>query len=240
MSGHSKWSTIKRKKEVQDVKKGHVFTKMAKLIAIAAREGGMSDTNFKLRLAIDEARKYNVPQENIKRAIQKGSRSEEGNKLEQVSYEAYGPSGIAFIIEAVTDNKNRTAPELRKILADFQGRLVENGSVSWMFERKAIVKILISENRPFTVDDLILKAIDCEAMDVLQKNGKLLVFAKANDLRKIKDCLEKAKLKIDSAKVELKAKNLIKMDDKETLMKIENLIESLKENDDVVEVYTNL
>jgi len=241
MSGHSKWSTIKRKKGAEDAKKGKVFTKMASLIAIAAREGGGDvNANFKLKLAIDKAKSFNVPANNIDRAVQRGIGQGDGNALERMNYEAYGPFGVALMIQVVTDNKNRTVSVLRKILNDSGGRLVESGSVSWMFVQKGVINLLISKNKPQAVDELSLLAIDCGANDVEDDGDDLFIYTKAKELIGIKACLEKKSIKINSAEIEMSAKEEVEVGDRDSLSKIKKLMEELDNCDDVVDIYSNL
>ena len=214
---------------------------MANLVAIAAREGGGdSSLNFKLKLAIDKAKNSNVPAKNIERAIKRGIGKLEGARLEQVSYEAYGSSGAALIIQAVTDKRNRTLPQLRKILSDNGGRLVEKGSVAWMFKRRGVINLLVTKNKPHVIDDLILLAIDCGAQDVEQDGDSLLVYVKAGELRMVEKCMEGKKIRVEFAEIDLRAKELVKIEDKDSLQKIERLVEELGECDDVVEIYSNI
>lgn len=240
MSGHSKWSTIKRKKGVLDAKRGQIFTKMAKLVMVAAKQGGGDpETNFKLRLAVDKARSVNMPSANVERAIKKGTgESAEGNQLEELVYEAYGPGGVALIIEAVTDNKNRTLPEIKTILSDHGGRLGETGSVQWMFKKQGVVVI----NKP--ADDkkemAELVAIEAGADDIKEEDGDLVIYTKSNQLTAVKESLEEAGLTIDSADVELSPTNPLNIKDKSELERIERLMMALDEQEDVNEVYSNL
>lgn len=240
MSGHSKWSTIKRKKGARDIVRGKVFTKMANLIAIAAREGGSDpEANFKLRLMIDKARENNVPLENIDRVIKKGVNDVGSNLSEQTIYEAYGPNGIALMIEVVTDSKNRTVPELRKILSDNNGRLVENGNVSFLFEKKNIIEIDLKKNK-LSEDEMTLLLIDCGALDVIKDDKMLISFWNPSDLKSAKDYLEKKNIIPDSIESRLVAKNIIEDIDSDTLSKIDNLIAELEDQSDVIHVYSNI
>jgi len=240
MSRHSKWSTIKRKKGVLDAKRGQIFTKMAKLVTVAAKQGGGDpETNFKLRLAIDKARSVNTPADNIERAIKKGTgESTEDSQLEELVYEAYGPGGVALIIEVVTDNKNRTLPEIKTILSDHGGRLGEAGSVQWMFKKQGVISIDKPDKNKKEIAELT--AIEAGADDIQEENNSLAIYTKSNQLTAIKIALEEAGLTIDSADLELLPTNPVKIEDKSELEKIEKLMEALDEQEDINEVYSNL
>lgn len=240
MSGHSKWSTIKRKKGVADIKRGKVFSKISKIITIAARDGGGDpDSNFKLRLAMDKARSVNMPQDNIERAVKKGTGElEGGSQIENVTYEAYGPGGIAIMIETITDNKNRTVSELKKILTDHEGKLGGSGSVSWMFERSGVLRI--NNFKPEKKEEMELIAIDNEASDIREENGNLVIYIAPEKLSNLKELLKKEGIEVDSAEIELITKNPVKIDDKVILGKVEKLMEVLDEHDDVNEIYSNI
>ncbi len=240
MSGHSKWSTIKRKKGIADAKKSNVFAKISKIVSIAARDGGGDpEANYKLRLAIDKARAVNMPIDNIDRAIKKGTGElDGGTQIEDVVYEAYGPGGIAVIIEAITDNKNRTVSEIKKILSDHEGKLGGSGSVSWMFDRKGVIRISkVSNDKK---EEIELLAIDNEASDIKEEDTSIVIYIVPEKLSKLKEILEKEGIKIDSSEVELITKNPVKIDDKNILEKVEKLMEELGEHDDVNEIYSNI
>jgi len=240
MSGHSKWSTIKRKKGVLDAKRGQIFTKMAKLVTLAAKQGGGDpETNFKLRLAVDKARSVNTPADNIERAIKKGTgESTEGNQLEELVYEAYGPGGVALIIEAVTDNKNRTLPEVKTILSDNGGRLGETGSVQWMFKKQGVIRM--SKPSDGEREKIELVVIEAGADDIREEDDSLAVYTKTNQLSAVKKVLEGTGLTVNSADIELLPTNPLKVEDKSELGKIDKLMEALDEQEDVNEVYSNL
>lgn len=237
MSGHSKWSTIKRKKGVNDAKRGQIFTKMANLITVAARSGsGDPEMNFKLRLAIDRARAVNMPVDNIERAIKKGTGElDKGVQLEELVYEAYGSGGVALIIEAITDNKNRTLSEVKNALSDNGGRMGEVGSVRWMFNSKGIIRI-----SGVGSDEIEMAAIEAGADDIVKDNGELIIFTAADKLASVKEALTTAGAKVESADIELIPKDSLQVENKETLDKIEKLVEALDELDDVSGVYSNL
>jgi YebC/PmpR family DNA-binding regulatory protein len=239
MSGHSKWSTIKRKKEVRDAKRGQTFTKIAKIISVAAKEsGGDPVTNFKLRLAMDKARQVNMPQENIKRAILRGIGKGEGAQIEQTIYEAFGPDGVALMIEVITDNKNRTLNELRHILSDYEGRLAGEGNVKWMFEKLGTIRLLLDDK--INKEEIGLQAIDLGASDIKEEDNTLIIFCGPKELGSLKKSLEGKGLKIESQDIELKTKNPVKISDKTVLSKIEKLMEALDEHGDVNEIYSNV
>lgn len=240
MSGHSHWKKVKYKKGAADVKKGEAFSKLARLITVAAREGGAdSSTNAKLRLAIEEAKRMNTPSENIERAIKRGVGELEGVKLESVLFEAYGPGGIALIIEGITDNKNRTFSEIKQILSVNSGKLGETGSVKWLFDRRGV--IILSSKQPSEIsrEDLELKAIEAGAEDIYWYDGDLDVYTKTENLEKVKKNLEAQGIKVESTSLDWVAKENIQIieRDKEVAQK---LFGALDENDAVQEIYSNL
>jgi len=237
MAGHSKWSTIKRKKGVNDAKRGQIFTKMANLITVAARSGGGDpEMNFKLRLAVDRAREENMPADNIQRAIKKGTGElGEGVQLEELKYEAYGPGGVALIIEAITDNKNRTLTEIKMALKDNDGRMGEMGSVAWMFKSCGVIRI-----SGVGSDEIEMAAIEAGADDIDEQDEGLVITTAANKLSAVKESLTIVGVKVESAGIELIPKDPLKVEDKSVLNKIEKLMGALDDLDDVGEVYSNL
>lgn len=240
MSGHSKWSTIKRKKGALDAKRGQVFTKMAKLITVTAKQGGGDpNANFKLRLAIDKAKSVNMPSDNIERAIKKGTGElAEGMQVEEIVYEAYGPGGAALIIEVITDNKNRTLSEVKHILSKNDGRLSEAGSVNWMFEKKGVIRIsFISDEEK---EEIEMAAIDSGASDIIEEDKSLVIYTDPSQFAKIKKSIEDKGFKFDLAEIELSPTNPLKVKDEKVLEKIEKLMEMLGEQEDVNEIYSNL
>ncbi len=240
MSGHSHFSKIKHKKSITDAKRGQVFSKMARVLAIAAREGGADpETNSKLRLTIEQAKAMNLPKDNIERAIKKGVGETEGAQLEEVLFEAYGPGGIAIIIEGITDNKNRALGQIKQILNQHNGKLAGEGSVKWLFERKGVVIIKAENQTPQFKEELELKAIEAGAEDVLWRNGFLEIYTKANDLENIKNDLEKQGQKIESVFLAWIAKEEIEIEEKQK-QACEKLFESLDESDSVQEIYSNI
>lgn len=242
MSGHSHFSTIKRKKEITDAKRGKVFSKLARQILIAAKEkGGDIETNSSLRMIIEKAKGLNMPKDNIERAIKKGTGELEGEKLEEILYEAYGPGGIAIIIEGITDNKNRTLLEIKQILNSTQGKLANSGSVKWMFERKG--SIALNKEQDAGKDDLEMRVIEAGAQDfswIEQEDGKYLeIYTKIEDLEIVKKQLEEQGIKIDSTSLDWDAKELVQINEKQKNT-AEKLFEELDENDAVQEIYSNL
>lgn len=239
MSGHSHWHSIKYQKGIADAKKGKIFSKMARLITIAAREkGGDPETNSALRLAIQKAKELNMPKENIERAIKRGTGELAGEKLEEIILEAYGPRNVAIIVEGITDNKNRTLGEIKQILNQNGGKLVGEGSVRWMFERKGVI-IVSNEQQAMDNEELEIKVIDAGAEDIYWHDNILDVFTKPEELEKVKKELENKEIKIDSASLDWVAKEMIEAleSDKENC---EKLFEALDENEAVQNIYSNL
>ena len=236
MSGHSKWATIKRKKAATDSARGKIFTKIIKEITIASRDGGGDpDANPRLRLAIQTAKGNNMPQDNITRAIKKGTGELEGVRYEEITYEAYAPGGIAVIIESVTDNKNRTVAELRHLISKKNGNLAESGSVSWMFERKGVVNV---EKDSIKEDDLMEVILDAGADDLKPEGDYYEVIAAVENFEKVRKAIEDKSYRIESASLQYIAKDLVTVDSKNT-DEVIRFIEAVEENDDVQNVYTN-
>ena len=242
MSGHSHAKTVRRKKELSSKKRGQIFAKMARLISVAVREGGPNpETNSKLRFAIETALSYNMPKENIERAIKRASGEIPGAKLEEVTFEAYGPGGIAIIIEGITDNKNRALGEVKQILKQYNGKLVQEGGVKWMFERKGCISVnLKSQNEEFQKRErLELAAIEAGAEDTYWHNDDLDIYTGVEDLGKVKEKLIEKGIKIDSTSLDWKPKKLIELNPKETESCLK-LFEALDESDSVQDIYSNL
>jgi YebC/PmpR family DNA-binding regulatory protein len=242
MSGHSHSKTIKHQKELTDKKRGQIFSKMVRMISVAVKEAGPnSETNTKLKVAIEKAKEFNMPKENIERAIKQASGGAEGANFEEVVFEAYGPAGVAIIIEGVTDNKNRTLGEIKQILNQNGGKLTQEGAVRWMFERKGAITINCKsqiENQQ-NKEDLELKAIEAGAQDIYRYNDALDVYTTVEGLENVKKNLENQGIKIEGASLDWVPKEEIILGekDKETAQK---LFEALDENDDVQEIYSNL
>ena len=239
MSGHSKWAQIKRQKGAADVKRGKVFSKLSKMITIAARDGGSPEFNPSLRIAIERAKKENMPADNIEKAIKKGLGGLEGVRVEKALYEAYGPGGVALIIECTTDNLNRTVSEIKHILSANGGRLGETGSVKWMFDRFGYLEI----DKKFsgvTPDELESAIMDSGAEDFSELKDMIVVYTRPEYLYRTKEVLEKKEVKIGDFGFEWKARNKMKIEDPKTEKQIEKLFGELDGQEDVNEVYSNL
>lgn len=238
MSGHSKWSQIKRSKGVADAKRGAVFTKLGHEITVAVKQGGGPDpdSNFRLRLAIARARESNMPTDNIQRAIRRAAGEEGGANLEEVAYEGYGPGGSAVIVQAVTDNRNRTVSEIRNAFARAGGNLGESGSVAWQFEARGVITLGLNGKDP---DDLQLVAIDAGAADVLVDEDTVEIYTEPTDLDSVRKSLEEQhKLKVDSVEFTMKPKTTVHLEEKEALQAL-RLIDRLEDLEDVQKVYFN-
>lgn len=232
MSGHSKWSTIKREKGAKDAKRGAVFTKIGNQIAIAARGGTDPAMNPALALAIEKARAANMPKENIQRSIDRVA-DKNAAVLEEITYEGYGPAGVGIIIEAATDNRNRTLPEVKNALAKNGGRIADSGSVLFQFDRKGVIRV--SE----TGEDALLTVLDAGAEDASEEDGALIVYTEPKDLMKVRQAIVEAGLKIEDAELQYIAKNPVEIDDDETSQRIMRVLDALDDLDDVVNVSTN-
>lgn len=236
MSGHSKWATIKRKKAATDSARGRVFTKIIKEITIAARDGGGDPAgNPRLRLAIQSAKSNNMPQDNITRAIKKGTGELEGVRYEEINYEAYAPHGIAVIIQSVTDNRNRTVAELRHLISKHNGNLGESGSVAWMFERKGVVMI---EKSTHTEDDVMEIILEVGADDLKTEEETFEVISSIENLEPVRKALEEKGYKIESASMQYVPKDLVSLDESKSADVIK-FLEILEEHDDVQNLFTN-
>src|SRR6187549_1107196 len=199
MSGHSKWSTIKRQKGVTDAKRGALFTKVAREISVAARQGGGDpDANYRLRLAVEKARSVNMPADNIKRAIDRAGGGDKADSFEEIVYEGYGPGGVAILVETATDNKNRTAADVRSIFSKSGGQLAGSGSVAWQFEPRGVVSVDLGGS---PADDIALIAIDAGALDVDTESDPLEVSTSPGDLEAVRTALEAAGLRVESAEM---------------------------------------
>ena len=238
MSGHSKWSTIKRKKGAEDAKRGKIFTRLTREIVIAAREGGGDyDVNFKLRLAVDKARAENMPKDNIERAIRRGTGDDkDGADFEEVTYEGYANGGGAVIIQCVTENRNRTVADVRHTLSRSGGSLGENGSVSWQFEQKAWFSFP-ADGLDF--DEVFMVAADGGAEDIIEEDGEIEVFGPSTSFKTLSDALNDAGIKPDTAELRMVPKQALELSDEDTI-KVLNTIEQLEDLDDVQNVFTNI
>ncbi len=238
MSGHSKWSTIKRKKGAADAKRGAVFTRLTREIVMAAREGGNDpESNFRLRLAVDKARSENMPKDNIERAIKRGTgEDKEGNVFEQVIYEGYAPHGVAVMVECVTDNRNRTVAELRHALTRTGGSMGEVGSVAWQFERVAYFAFPSSA---MNYDKAFELAIESGANDVVDDNGTIEIIAPVESFKDVADRLHAAGVKPDEAGLRMIPKQEIELPIDQAVQ-VMKAIEGIEELDDVQNVFSNL
>lgn len=241
MSGHSHFKSIKYKKGLADAKRSQAFSKLAREIAIAAKQGGDPEFNAKLRLAIEKARGVRMPTENVERAIKRGTGEVAGEKLEEVLFEAYGPGGIAIIVEGITDNKNRTLGEIKQILNEQGGKLVGGGAIKWMFERKGCIIVdLRLQIEDFKAQErLELLAIEAGAEDIYWHNDILDVYTKIEDLEKVKRSLEERGIKIESSSLDWVAKEMVELGENDK-MACQKLFEALDENEAVQEIYSNL
>jgi len=236
MSGHSKWSQIKRQKGANDAKRGATFTKITREIAIAAREGGGDpDANYRLRLAIDKARSVNLPADNIKRAIERTAGGGAAEQYEEIVYEGYGPGGVALLVEAATDNRNRTVADVRSLFTKSGGQLAGAGAVAWQFEPRGVVVVPRDSIDP---DEVALTAIDAGAEDVDTESDPIEIVTDPGHLEALRRSLEEAGVAVDSAEVAMAAKNPIEVDETVVRQNL-RLIEALEDLDDVQRVTAN-
>jgi YebC/PmpR family DNA-binding regulatory protein len=237
MSGHSKWSTIKRAKGVTDAKRSAVFTKVAREISVAARSGGGDpDANYRLRLAIEKARAVNMPADNIKRTIEKATGGGDAEQFEEIVYEGYGPGGVAVLVEAATDNRNRTAADVRSLFTKAGGQLAGSGAVAWQFEPRGLITVPATAG---DADDVALAAIDAGADDVDTSDAELIeIYTSPADLERVRTALEKTGIAIDSAESAMVAKQHVELDGNRARQNL-RLIESLEDLDDVQRVTAN-
>jgi YebC/PmpR family DNA-binding regulatory protein len=238
MSGHSKWSSIKHKKGAADAKRGKLFSKLSRAIIVAAREGGADpEANLALQNAVEKARSYSMPKDNIERAIAKGSGAAgDADTYETVIYEGYGPGGIAVYVEALTDNRNRTAAEVRHLFSKSEGNLGESGSVAWLFERKGVVLVA---GDGADEDELTLAAAESGAEDVRREGSSYEVVCAPEDLTTVRQTLEAAGYPIESAEPTMLPKTTVEIADEGLARKVVRLMDALEENDDVQDVFTN-
>lgn len=237
MSGHSHFKTVKATKDANDAKKGKIFSKWARVITLAAKEkGGDLAINAQLKSVVEQAKRFNMPKENIERAIKKGTGELAGETLEEVSFEAFGPGGIAIIIEGITDNKNRTISEVKTTLGKFNGKMAGEGAVTWMFKRKGTISLHYEgENQ----DELELLIIEAGAQDIKKIDHGFEVYTNPEDLEKVKKTLEEKNLKLESTSLDWIPDEEVSVNDKEK-ESAKNLFEALDENDAVQNIYSNL
>ncbi len=235
MSGHSKWSQIKRKKAKTDQARGKVFSKLVREITTAARSGGDPKLNNRLKTAIEEAKAVNMPADTLKRAIQKGTGELPGETYEEITYEGYGPAGVAVMVKVLTDNKNRTAPEIRHAFTKFGGNLGETGTVGWVFERKGVIQV---EAARVDEDELLALALDAGASDLRRADSVFEITATPQDLEGIRRALEGQGVPIQSAEVTYVPQSTVRLEGKDA-QQVLRLVEGLEELDDVQHVYAN-
>ncbi len=237
MSGHSKWSSIKHQKGVTDARRGQLFTKLTREIIVAVRQGGGSpDSNFRLRLAIQRARDNNMPLDNIERAIKRGSGTLEGVTLIEMVLEGYGPSGVAILVQALSDNRNRTLQDVRTAFSRSGGSLGENGCVAWLFDSKGLITV---ETKDLDAEELALQAIDTGAEDVKIENDSIEIYTKPDELELVRTALDQQKLPIASAELFMVPKTTVELEEKAALQTLK-LLDKLEELDDVQHVFSNV
>jgi YebC/PmpR family DNA-binding regulatory protein len=237
MSGHSKWSTIKRKKGATDAKRGKIFTKLAKEIIVAARLGGGDiNMNPRLRAAVADARAENMPKDNIERAIKKGTGELEGQAYEEVIYEGYGVGGVAVLVESMTDNKNRTVPDLRHIFSKNGGNLGENGCVAWLFDKKGLITV---DKKAVGEEKLMDIALEAGAEDVREQEKEFEVVTPASDFEAVKKALDDQKVPYLAAEITMLPKTTVQIEDEKQAQQVLRLMEALEDYDDVQHAYAN-
>ena len=238
MSGHSKWSTIKHKKGAADAKRGKLFSKLSRAIMVAAKEGGADPaSNLALQNAIEKARSYSMPKDNIERAIAKGAgEGTDGASFETVVYEGYGPEGVAVLVEALTDNRNRTASDVRHLFSKFGGNLGATGAVAWQFERRGVLLVTADG---VDEDELVLTAADAGADDVERDGSSFVVSSSPDDLSSVRATLEQAGFTLESVGLSMVPKTTVEIGDESTAKQVVRLVEGLEDSDDVQDVYAN-
>jgi YebC/PmpR family DNA-binding regulatory protein len=237
MSGHSKWSTIKRKKAATDAKRGQLFTRIARELTAAAREGGGDPRdNFRLRLVTDKAKQANMPKDSIERAIKRGTGELKGETLEEVMYEGYAPHGIALLLPTLTDNRNRAVAEIRRILNRTGGKMAQSGAVSYLFEQQGFIIVEVGDMDP---EELALLAIDEGAVDLNIEDNTVEIYTEPKDFQKVKEALEKREATLTTAELTMTPRAMTELTEEDTF-KIMRIIEMLEELDDVQQVYSNL
>ena len=233
MSGHSKWSTIKREKGAKDAARGALFTKLGNAIAIAARGGADPDMNFALRLAIDKAKAANMPTANIQRSIDRGSGKLGVEQIQEVMYEGYGPGGVAVLVECATDNLNRTYPEVKLAFSKHGGNIAEKGAVAFQFERKGVIRVKGSG------DELMMQALEAGADDMQDEGEESVIYTDPKELAKVRESLSAAGVEITEAELAFIPNNTVEVTDEATVGKIMRMMDALEANDDVTNTYVN-
>ena len=237
MSGHSKWANIKHRKAAQDAKRGNLFQKLVRTIIVAAKEGGGDPAmNMRLKTAIEKAKAVSVPADNITRAIKRGTGEIEGAAYEEITYEAYGPSGTALLIDVMTDNRNRTAPEIRAMLARNNGSPGEVGCVGWMFERKGVIEV---KGKGLDEDELMTCGLDAGMNDMEPSNDGFTLYCDSALIHDLESALKQKKYSVESAEVEMIPKTTIQIEDLEAAQRILRLVDVLEEHEDVQNVWSN-
>ena len=237
MSGHSKWANIKHRKAAQDAKRGNLFQKLVRAIIIAAKDGGGDPAmNMRLKTAIERAKAVSVPNDNITRAIKRGTGELGDITYDELTYEAYGPSGIAVLVNVMTDNRNRTTPEIRALLARNGGQMGESGSVAWMFDRKGVIEV---KGEGLDEDSLMTVGLDSGMSDMEPSEEGFTLYCEPADLDGLQKALEANKYVVDSAEVSMIAKTPVEISDPEAARKVLRLVDALEEHDDVQNVYSN-
>ncbi|MBM3146476.1 MAG: YebC/PmpR family DNA-binding transcriptional regulator [Actinobacteria bacterium] len=236
MSGHSKWSTIKHKKGKEDAKRGQLFSKLSRAIMVAAREGGPDpSTNAALEAAVEKARTYSMPKDNIERAIQRGSGQTGGEAFESIVYEGYGAAGVAILVEALTDNRNRTAAEVRGAFTKHSGSLAEPGAVSWVFDRRGSIIVDAAKHGE---DEVMTAALDAGADDVVLDGSSFQIVTEPTDLHAVRDALAAAGIELEAAELTMIPKSTVTLDEADA-RRVLRLVDALEDSDDVQEVYAN-
>ena len=237
MSGHSKWANIKHRKAAQDAKRGNLFQKLVRAIIIAAKDGGGDPAmNMRLKTAIERAKAVSVPNDNITRAIKRGAGELGDISYDELTYEAYGPSGIAVLVNVMTDNRNRTTPEIRALLARNGGQMGESGSVAWMFDRRGVIEV---KGEGLDEDALMTLGLESGMSDMEESDAGFTLYCEPSDLDTLQKALEDAKYAVDNAEVSMIAKTPVEVSDAEAARKVMRLIDALEEHDDVQNVYSN-
>ncbi|HBG20741.1 MAG: transcriptional regulator [Desulfobacterales bacterium GWB2_56_26] len=237
MSGHSKWSTIKRKKGAIDAKRGKIFTRLIKEITVAARAGGGDiEGNPRLRTAVATAKTENMPKDNIARAIKKGTGEIAGEIYDEIMYEGYGPGGVAVLVECMTDNRNRTVADVRHFFAKSNGNLGESGCVSWMFDKKGLIQV---EKKNISEEEMMDMALEVGAEDVVEEESEFQVYTSPEDFETVRSALEERGIKFLDAQVSMIPKNTVEVTDEKVARSLMKLMENLEDHDDVQNVYAN-
>ena len=237
MSGHSKWANIKHRKAAQDAKRGNLFQKLVRAIIIAAKDGGGDPAmNMRLKTAIERAKAVSVPNDNITRAIKRGTGELGDISYDELTYEAYGPAGIAVLVNVMTDNRNRTTPEIRALLSRNGGQMGESGSVAWMFDRKGVIEV---KGEGLDEDELMTLGLESGMSDMEASDGGFTLYCEPGDLDTLQKALEDNKYVVENAEVSMIAKTPVEVSDAEAARKVLKLVDALEEHDDVQNVYSN-